>query len=89
MGSGCRWRSASANCTVRIWPRLFIATAERFEHSAIFLHPNPGGEEEIFRLIDLIREKSGDRYFLMMHGDATYGLPDGANMEEFAYQTCR
>lgn len=23
--------------------RLYIATAERFEHDAIFLHPNPGG----------------------------------------------
>jgi len=65
---------------------LYIATAERYEHSAIFLHPNPGSEEEIFRLIDLVREKSGDRYFLMMHGDATYGLPSGENMLEFTYQ---
>src|SRR5512139_3618369 len=42
---------------------IYIATAERFEHSAIFLHPNPGLEEVKFRLVDLIREKSGDRYF--------------------------
>jgi len=66
--------------------RLYIATAERFEHSAIFLHPNPSGEEETFRLIDLVRELSGDRYFLMLHGDATYGLPDGSHMEAFSYQ---
>ena len=46
---------------------LYIATAERFEHSAIFLHPNPGSDEETLRLIDLIREKSGDRYFLLLH----------------------
>lgn len=65
---------------------LYIATAERFEHSAIFLHPNPGSEEEIFRLIDLVREKSGDKYFLMMHGDATMGIPNGDNMVEFSYQ---
>lgn len=65
---------------------LYIMTAERFEHSAIFLHPNPGSEEETFRLIDLIREKSGDRYFLMMHGDATYGIPDGNHMEEFSFR---
>jgi hypothetical protein len=26
---------------------IYIATAERYEHSAIFLHPNPGSEEEI------------------------------------------
>jgi uroporphyrinogen decarboxylase len=63
---------------------LYLATAERFEHSAIFLHPNPGSLEETFRLIDLIREKSGDRYFLMMHGDATYGIPSGGSMEAFS-----
>ena len=65
---------------------LYIETAERFEHSAIFLHPNPGTEEEIFRLIDLVRDKSGDRFFLMMHGDATFGIPDGAHMEAFSYR---
>jgi len=61
---------------------IYIATAERYEHSAIFLHPNPGSEEETFRLIDLVREKSGDRYFLMMHGDATYSIPPGDSMLE-------
>lgn len=65
---------------------LYIATAERYEHSAIFLHPNPGSDEETLRLIDLIREKSGEKYFLMIHGDATYGIPDGANMEQYSYQ---
>lgn len=65
---------------------LYIATAERYEHSAIFLHPNPGSDDETLRLIDLIREKSGDKYFLMIHGDATYGIPDGANMEQYSYQ---
>jgi uroporphyrinogen decarboxylase len=65
---------------------LYITTAERFEHSAIFLHPNPGTEEEVHCLIDLVREKSGDRYFLMLHGDATYSIPDGRRMEEFAYR---
>ena len=63
---------------------LYLATAERFEHSAIFLHPNPNSEEETLRLIDLIREKSGDRFFLMLHGDATYGVPSGGSMVEFA-----
>jgi uroporphyrinogen decarboxylase len=65
---------------------LYIATAERFEHSAIFLHPNPGSEEEVFRLVDLVRERSGGRYFIMMHGDATFSIPDGARMAEFAYR---
>jgi len=65
---------------------LYIATAERYEHSAVFLHPNPSTLDETCRLIDLVREKSGDRYFLMLHGDATYGIPDGSRMAEFVYR---
>ena len=65
---------------------LYLATAERFEHSAIFIHPNPNNIEETCRLIDLIRERSGDRYFLMRHGDATFELPNGERMVEFAYR---
>ena len=63
---------------------LYIDTAERFEHSAIFLHPNPGSEEETLRLIDVVRERSGDRFFLMLHGDATFGVPSGQHMVAFA-----
>ncbi len=63
---------------------IYIATAERFEHSAIFLHPNPNTLEETLRLIDLVRGKSGNRYFLMLHGDATFGIPSGERMAEFS-----
>jgi uroporphyrinogen decarboxylase len=62
---------------------VYIMTAERYEHGAIFLHPNPGSEDEILRLVDLVREKSGGKYFLMLHGDSTYGIPNGENMIEF------
>jgi len=65
---------------------LYTATAERYEHSAIFVHPNPWNIEESMRLIDLIREKSGDRYFLMLHGDATFSVPSGTQIEEFSYR---
>ncbi|MDH7602284.1 MAG: uroporphyrinogen decarboxylase family protein [Armatimonadota bacterium] len=64
----------------------YIMTAERYEHSAIFLHPNPGSFEETIRLIDIVREKSGDKYFLMLHGDATFSIPDGKRMVEFSYR---
>lgn len=63
---------------------LYVKTAERFEHSAIFLHPNPNSEEETLRLIDHVRDLSGDRYFLMLHGDCTYSVPGGAQMVDFA-----
>ena len=63
---------------------LYLATAERYEHSAIFIHPNPGTLEELERMVDLIRERSGDRYFLMAHGDATFAIPSGTEMEAFS-----
>ena len=66
---------------------LYITTAERFEHAAIFVHPNPDTLEEALRLLALLREKSGDRYFLMMHGDATYAIPTGGDqLAEFCYR---
>ena len=66
---------------------LYIQTARKYEHSAIFFH-SPGGwgdqhDDESMRCFDLIREMSGDEYFLMMHGDVTMGLPDGDHMEDF------
>lgn len=65
---------------------LYIATAERYEHSAIFIHPNPATPEELSHMVDLIRERTGDRYFLMAHGDATFAVPNGSEMEAFSCQ---
>jgi uroporphyrinogen decarboxylase len=62
---------------------LYIATAERYEHSAIFVHPNPDTFDECARLIEIIRQKTGDRYFIMKHGDVTYGIPEGDKMMAF------
>ena len=63
---------------------IFIAIAERYEHSAIFIHSNLSGPEELDRLVELVRERSGDRYFLMAHGDATFAVPSGTEMEAFS-----
>lgn len=63
---------------------IFIATAQRFDHSAIFLHPNPDTVEETIRLVDIVRQRTGDRYFLMRHGDATFSIPNGSEMLAFA-----
>jgi uroporphyrinogen decarboxylase len=65
---------------------IYIQTAERFEHSAIFIHPNPDNVEETLHLVNLIRNKTGDRYFLMRHGDATFSIPDGTHMQAFSYR---
>lgn len=65
---------------------LFLRTAERYDHSAMFLHPNPDTVEETCWLIDIVRARSGDRYFLMIHGDPTFEIPDGSHLEQFSYR---
>ncbi len=67
---------------------LYVQTARRYEHSAIFFH-GPGGwgddhDVEAMRTLEIIRELSGDEFLLMMHGDCTMGLPNGNHMEEVA-----
>ncbi len=63
--------------------QLYVDTAEKFEQDAIFLHPNPAGLDEVYRLVDEVRRISGDKYFLTMHGDATYSIPNGNAMMDF------
>ena len=65
---------------------VYIITAERFNHDAIFIHPYPPGIDELLFLIDLVRNKTGNRYFLMTHGDATFAVPGGNDMLNFSYR---
>ena len=65
---------------------VYIETARRYEHSAIFLHGTLGSDEREMRLIDEVRRQSGDEFFLMMHGDATYSIPSGTEMTDFCVQ---
>jgi uroporphyrinogen decarboxylase len=63
---------------------LYIDTAERFGHSGIFLHgPGETGPEVLVAVAEEIRRRTGDRYFLVAHGDATYSIPHGNRMEEW------
>ncbi len=69
---------------------LYVITARKYEHSAIFFH-GPGGWThdpvgEYIRTLELVREISGDDYFLCVHGDATWSLPSGEKMMDFVEQ---
>ena len=69
---------------------LYVAIARRYEHSAIFFHGpaawGPDGPGETMRTLEAIREISGQDYFLMVHGDATYSISSADRMMEFVYQ---
>jgi uroporphyrinogen decarboxylase len=65
---------------------VYIEIARKYGHSAIFFHGADWGEdsfEESLNCLDIIRDKSGDEFFLMMHGDATYEVPQGGGLVEF------
>lgn len=75
---------------VKDMANLYIQTAKRYGHSAIFVQPN--GEPDLKHLsmtqwlLEEIRSQSGDEYFLMLHGDPTWAIPDGSCMVEFSAQ---
>ncbi len=61
-----------------------IEVAEKYHHSAIFVHPARAGYEHLRETLEAIREKSGDKYFLMIHGDPTFSIPNGDQMMSFS-----
>lgn len=63
---------------------IYIDTARRYNHDAIFVHPNPNDIESVKWLLETIREKTGDEYFIVMHGDTTLSIPDGDHMMDFS-----
>ncbi len=64
---------------------LYVESARKYEHSAILFHIPRGwkSDDDTMRSLEHIREQSGQEYFLMLHGDATYSLPSGERMMEF------
>ncbi|MCL2814521.1 MAG: hypothetical protein FWD23_07965 [Oscillospiraceae bacterium] len=58
--------------------------AEKYNHFAIFVHPNPHTEEVMTAIHEEIRELSGDKYFLLSYSDPTLSIPNGNNMVDFS-----
>jgi len=66
---------------------VYVATARKYEHSAIFVH-NQGvcdfdRNDQTMQILENIRQLSGRDYFIMMHGDATYAIPNGERLIQF------
>ena len=57
---------------------------EKLEYSIIPIHHL--NEENKFETARIIRKLTGDKYMLTTHGDATFGVPDGNHMYDFAYR---
>jgi uroporphyrinogen decarboxylase len=63
--------------------QVYVDTAIKYSHSAIFVHSDPSNYERTAPVLERIREISGDEYFIMMHGDPTFAIPDGNTMMDF------
>jgi len=63
---------------------LYVETAKKYGHSAIFVHSDSLNYEDAAPVLEEIRNISGGEYFLMMHGDPTFSIPDGEHMTEFS-----
>jgi len=63
--------------------QIYVDTAIKYNHSAIFVHSDPSNYEQTAPVLEKIREISGDEYFIMMHGDPTFSIPDGNTMMDF------
>lgn len=63
-----------------------IAYAKAYDHSAIHVSVSPGTNENAQWILETIREKTGDEYYLMVYSDPTWSIPDGASMMEFSVQ---
>ncbi len=61
---------------------LYINIAKKYGHSAIFFQPAYDEFNENVRVLNLIRERGGEDYFIVMHGDPTFSIPDGDSMME-------
>lgn len=69
---------------------VYVETAKKYEHSAIFVH-GPGilenkNSAETMRILDCIQAISEKEYFLMVHGDTTYAIPDGERLVQFTME---
>jgi uroporphyrinogen decarboxylase len=66
--------------------KLYIQIAEYFDYSIIMdsyaYYPSIA---ERLQSVRKIKELTGDKYMIIVHGDATYSIPDGNDMLEFTY----
>jgi uroporphyrinogen decarboxylase len=65
---------------------IYITIAEKYEHSAIFIHPNPDTREETLHMLEIIRNRTDNRFFLIKNGDVTYDIPSGGTIDSFVYR---
>ena len=63
---------------------VYIQIAETYHHDAIFTTIMMPDFDSQIRFLQILREKTENRYFVMMHGDPTLAIPTGDDMMEMS-----
>lgn len=82
---GSVWQKATAKEREQMFhanAELFVDIAKRLDYNIIMDTRSPG-IEGILENAKLMRQMVGDEYMIIVHGDATYGIPNGENMTQF------
>lgn len=81
------WRPASPRERERLLrenAELYVEVAERLDYAILMITRGAPDEAGLAEIARAIRNLSGDRYLLICHGDGTYAIPNGDDMEEQA-----
>ena len=65
---------------------VYVEVAKKYDYDAIFVNYQFPDIRDQIEFLYVIRERSGGEYMLLTHGDATFAIPDGNNLEEFSYR---
>lgn len=82
-----QWGQMSYNekkCHINDIADTYLMFAREYEHSAIHVFTTPYTTENLQWLLETIREKSGDEFFLILGSDPTWAIPSGDDMMDFA-----
>ena len=84
-----QWNQMSMNekkLTFEDMADVYAQIAEKYEYDAIFvIYLFPDIRDQL-EFLDVIRERTNGQYMILTHGDATYAIPDGNQLEEFSYR---
>lgn len=84
-----QWNQMSMNekkLTFEDMADVYAQIAEKYEYDAIFVNYLFPDIRDQLEFLDVIRERTNGQYMILTHGDATYAIPDGNQLEEFSYR---
>ena len=75
---------AEKKCHIEDVADTYIAIGRAYDHYALHVRFPVFGFENTQWLLETIREKSGDEFFLLVYSDPTWAIPSGESMMDFS-----